>query len=101
MTGVFVRLDTVDLHWTLYSSPYSSGYSSQYSQPQRMMGDGKWAVATLKRGKADLNPKGTGTAVAVKKGVATAHFPSPRPSPSTVLMKANCLPCWHLADTTR
>lgn len=81
MTGVFVRLDTVDLHWMLCSCPYSSGYSSRYSQPERTMGDGKRAVATLEQGKAALNPKGTGTAVAVKKGGRHRPFPVPRSVP--------------------
>ena len=42
-----------------------------------MIGDGKWAVATLEQGEAERNPKGTGTAVAVKKGGRHRPFPVP------------------------
>jgi hypothetical protein len=49
-------------------------------------GDGKRAVATLERGEAARNPKGNaGRRLPSKRGVATARFPSPGPSPNAAL----------------
>jgi hypothetical protein len=97
MTGQLIRLDTVDLRWTLYSCPYSSGYSSGYSQPPKNDGDGKGAVATLEQAKTSGTRRAPGRQSPSKRGVATARFPSPRPFPTAALPQAICLFSRNLA----